>query len=157
MKDDIIYTDGACKGNPGPGGFGIVLIYGERRKEISKGYKLTTNNRMELMAVIYALEALKMPCRVTLYSDSKYVIDAFNLGWAKKWQKNGWMRTKTHRAQNPDLWERALAVAEEHQIEYVWVRGHSDNVENERCDRLAVTAAEGAPDLLETDTGYNPN
>jgi len=103
------------------------------------------------------LEALKMPCRVTLYSDSKYVIDAFNLGWAKKWQKNGWMRTKTHRAQNPDLWERALAVAEEHQIEYVWVRGHSDNVENERCDRLAVTAAEGAPDLLETDTGYNPN
>ena len=157
MKDVIIYTDGACKGNPGPGGFGIVLIYGERRKEISKGYKLTTNNRMELMAVIYALEALKMPCRVTLYSDSKYVIDAFNLGWAKKWQKNGWMRTKTHRAQNPDLWERALAVAEEHQIEYVWVRGHSDNVENERCDRLAVTAAEGAPDLLETDTGYNPN
>lgn len=153
MKHVLIYTDGACSGNPGRGGFGAILIYGSHKKEISKGFKLTTNNRMELMAVICALEALKEPCHVTLYSDSKYVVDALSLGWVYKWQKNGWMRTKTERAQNQDLWERLLEAAKPHQVEYEWVRGHSGNELNERCDRLAVDAL--SSDNLEDDPGYH--
>lgn len=151
MKDVILYTDGACSGNPGPGGFGTILKYGEREKEISGGYKLTTNNRMELMAVIAGLEALREPCAVTLYSDSKYVIDALRLGWAESWQANNWKR-KGGPAQNPDLWERLLKEIKKHNMNYVWVKGHADNEYNNRCDKMAV-AASGDKNLKE-DEGY---
>ncbi|MBQ6908002.1 MAG: ribonuclease HI [Clostridia bacterium] len=138
MKVVNLYTDGACSGNPGPGGYGAILKYGDYTKEISGGEPLTTNNRMELMAVISGLEALKEPCRVILTSDSKYVIDALENGWAKKWQENGWMRTKKDKALNPDLWERLLKLTEYHQMEYVWVKGHAGHPENEKCDKMAV-------------------
>ena len=115
MKTVTIYTDGACSGNPGPGGYGTVLLYGEARKELSGGYRLTTNNRMEILAVIKGLEALKEPCKVLLYSDSRYVVDAIEKGWVAKWRQNGWMRNKKERAQNVDLWERMTALLEKHQ------------------------------------------
>lgn len=147
-----IYTDGACSGNPGPGGYGVVLKYGAREKELSGGYVLTTNNRMELMAVIKALEALKKPCKVTLYSDSKYIVDAMSLGWVLKWRGAGWMRGKSGPAKNPDLWQRILELADIHQIRWVWVKGHASNPYNNRCDRLAVQAAAG--NNLPPDPGY---
>ena len=137
MKEVTIYTDGSCSGNPGPGGWGAILMYGGHEKEISGGEPATTNNRMELMAAIRALELLKEPCRVDLYSDSKYVIDALEKGWAKSWQKNGWRR-KTGAALNPDLWERLLALCEKHQVRLHWVKGHASNPYNNRCDELAV-------------------
>ena len=140
MKTVEIYTDGACSGNPGPGGYGIVLIYNGQRKEHSEGFKKTTNNRMEMLAVIKSLEALKEKCNVNLYSDSKYVIDAINKGWAKNWRKNNWMRNKKDKALNPDLWERLLNVIDNHNVKFIWVKGHADNVENERCDTLARAA-----------------
>ena len=149
-----IHTDGACLGNPGPGGYGVVLSYGDARRELSGGYRLTTNNRMELMAVIKALEALHRPCRVLLHSDSRYVVDAIEKGWAKKWQANGWRRNKREPALNPDLWQTLLELCARHQVQFRWVRGHAGNAENERCDRLAVAAAR-QPDLPE-DTGYRP-
>lgn len=149
-----IYTDGACSKNPGPGGYGAILKYGNHVKEISKGYRLTTNNRMEIMAVLEALRALNQPCEVTLYSDSKYVIDALSEGWAEKWRQNGWMRNKREKALNPDLWEALLEEAGRHKIKYVWVRGHSGHPENERCDRLAVSAYSW--ENLFEDTGYLP-
>ena len=152
MKHVEIYTDGACSGNPGRGGYGAVLKYGEYRKELSCGFILTTNNRMELLGVITALKALKEPCRVTLYSDSKYVIDALSLGWAKKWKENGWKRNKKEKAINPDLWEILINETDKHEMEYVWVKGHAGNPENERCDELAVSAASG--ENLKEDTGY---
>lgn len=137
MKEVSLYTDGACSGNPGPGGWGAVLLYGEHKKELSGGEAKTTNNRMELLAVIRGLEQLKQPCDVSLYSDSKYVIDALEKGWAKSWQKNGWKR-KTGPALNPDLWEQLLALCATHQMHYHWVKGHAENVYNNRCDELAV-------------------
>ena len=152
IKTVEIYTDGACLGNPGPGGYGVVLLCGDLRKELSGGYRLTTNNRMEIMAAIVGLRSLKYPCAVTLYTDSQYVVNAMTKGWAKKWQANNWHRNKTEKAVNPDLWEQMLALCKEHEVTFRWVRGHAGNVENERCDRLAVTAAK-QPDL-EPDLGY---
>ena len=137
-KHVVIYTDGACSGNPGPGGFGIILQYGEHRKEICKGFPNTTNNRMELLGVITALEALKTPCTVDLYSDSKYVIDAIQKGWAVKWRAKNWMRTPKEPAKNPDLWERLLNLLEVHDVTFHWVKGHAQNENNNRCDELAV-------------------
>ena len=138
MKRVQIFTDGACSGNPGPGGWGAVLRYNGVEKELSGGERETTNNRMELCAVIFALEALKEPCEVELYSDSQYVCNALKLGWAKKWQAQGWMRNKKEKAQNPDLWERLLRQYDRHQVEINWVKGHADNEYNNRCDALAV-------------------
>lgn len=148
----VIYTDGACFDNPGTGGYGIVLIHGSRRKELSGGYRRTTNNRMELLAAIEALAALKQPCRVTLLSDSKYVVDAIEKGWAEKWQANGWKRNKRDRAENPDLWARLLTLCKEHDVTFRWVKGHANDPENERCDELAKAAAR-QPDLP-ADEGY---
>ena len=147
-----IHTDGACIGNPGPGGYGAVLEYGEHRRELSGGYRSTTNNRMELMGPIKSLEALNESCRVTLYSDSRYVVDAVEKGWAKRWQANGWMRNKKEQAVNPDLWERLLALCKKHDVEFRWVRGHAGNPDNERCDQLATQAAQQSNLLI--DEGY---
>lgn len=140
MKSVVIYTDGACSGNPGAGGYGVVLLYGSARKELSEGYRLTTNNRMEVLAVIKGLEALKEPCEVMLYSDSKYVVDAIEKGWVKRWKANGWYRNKKEKASNVDLWERLLAQLERHQVRFQWVKGHANHPENERCDALARAA-----------------
>ncbi|MFP4547022.1 MAG: ribonuclease HI [Fidelibacterota bacterium] len=149
-----IYTDGACSGNPGPGGYGTVLKQGPYRKELSEGYKLTTNNRMEMLAVIKGLEALKHEnSDVKIYSDSKYIVDAVNKGWARKWRTNGWRRNKKEMAKNPDLWARLLDLIEKHNVEFHWVKGHAGNPENERCDELAVTASQCA-ELL-TDEGFS--
>ncbi len=149
-----IHTDGACIGNPGPGGYGVILDYDGHRQELSGGFALTTNNRMELLAAIIALEALKHPCDVILYSDSSYVVDAVSKGWAARWRKNGWMRNKSQAAVNPDLWERLLDLLQRHNAEFRWVRGHSGNRNNERCDSLATAAARG--DNLPADPGYPP-
>lgn len=138
MKKVTIYTDGACSGNPGPGGWAAILIYGSVEKQLCGGERSTTNNRMELMAAISGLEALKEPCTVTLYSDSKYLVDAVNLGWVYKWRTNGWMRTKKDPAKNPELWQRLLAAMEGHETEFLWVKGHADNEYNKKCDELAV-------------------
>ena len=148
----IIYTDGACTGNPGKGGYGAVIIDGDRREELSGGYKLTTNNRMEMMAAIAALESLKSNSKVKLHSDSKYIVDAVVKGWAKKWQSKGWRRNAKEMAKNPDLWQELLDLCKTHDVEFVWVRGHSGIPENERCDRLAVAAAHGSS--LAEDEGY---
>lgn len=138
MKTVYLYTDGACSGNPGPGGYGAILKYGKYEKEICGGDENTTNNRMELLGVIKGLEALNEPCHVVLTSDSKYVIDALSLGWAEKWKQNGWMRNKKDAALNPDLWERLLQLTSTHEMEYNWVKGHAGHPENERCDKMAV-------------------
>lgn len=139
MANDVsIYTDGACSGNPGPGGWGAVLVSGTSEKEICGGDENTTNNRMELLAVISALSALKRPCNVKLYTDSKYIVDAIIKGWAKKWQKNNWMRNAKDKAMNPDLWEQLLALLQTHTVEFIWVKGHAGHKYNERCDQLAV-------------------
>ncbi len=142
MKLVEIYTDGACSGNPGPGGWGAILRYGAHEKELSGGEAMTTNNRMELTAVIAALEALKESCAVELWSDSKYVVDALSLGWAEKWRANGWKKPDKKTALNPDLWEKLLTLAAEHEMHYHWVKGHADNEYNNRCDALAVAARE---------------
>ena len=147
-----IHTDGACLGNPGPGGYGIVLQSGTQRGELSGGYRLTTNNRMELMGPIKALQALNQPSHVVLHSDSRYVVDAVKKGWAKKWRANDWMRNKKEQAVNPDLWAQLLELLEEHEVEFRWVRGHAGDRENERCDQLAVQAAKGRE--LARDEGY---
>ena len=139
MKQVTIYTDGACSGNPGPGGWGAVLMYGQHRKEISGGDPATTNNRMELTAVIKGLQALKEPCIVELYSDSKYVIDALEKGWAVGWRKKGWIKSDKKPALNPDLWEILLDLVEKHDVHYHWVKGHASNPKNNRCDELAVS------------------
>ena len=136
-----IYTDGSCLVNPGPGGWGVVMLYGAHRRELSGGFRETTNNRMELMAAISGLEALKEECRVILYSDSQYLVKGMSEGWAKRWQANGWKRNRREKAINPDLWERLLTLAENYEIEFKWVRGHAGVTENERCDELAVAAA----------------
>jgi ribonuclease HI len=149
MPNEItIYTDGASRGNPGPGGYGVVLISGRHRLEKSEGYRLTTNNRMELMAVIVGLEALKKEdSRVTIYTDSKYVVDSVEKKWVLGWEKKGFLNKK-----NPDLWMRFLKIYRKHQVRFIWIRGHANNIENEHCDRLAVEAALGKQ-LLD-DIGY---
>lgn len=136
-----IYTDGACIGNPGPGGYGAVLMHGGARKELSGGFRRTTNNRMEILAAIESLAALKEPCSVTLYSDSRYLVDAMEQGWAERWRANAWRRNKKERAVNPDLWQRLLDLAAKHDVAFKWVRGHAGNRENERADSLAFSAA----------------
>ncbi len=152
MKKVTIYTDGACLGNPGPGGYGVVLLHGEHRKELCGGFARTTNNRMELLACIRGLEALKYPCDVSLYSDSRYVVDGISKGWAARWRRNNWMRTRTEQALNADLWQRLLELTERHRVRFHWVRGHAGNTENEVCDRLATTAARGGN--LQQDEGF---
>ncbi|MDL2273387.1 ribonuclease HI [Oscillospiraceae bacterium OttesenSCG-928-G22] len=142
MKEVTIYTDGACSKNPGPGGYGAILRYGEHEKELSGAEPETTNNRMELLGAIKALECLKSPCRVTLYSDSRYLVDGMMKGWAAGWRSRGWKKSNKEPALNPDLWERLLNLAETHDITFVWVRGHADNEFNNRCDALAVKARE---------------
>jgi ribonuclease HI len=149
-----IYTDGGCSPNPGPGGYGIVLLCEGRRKEISGGYRLTTNNRMEITAAIVALETLKRKCEVTIYTDSQYLANSISLGWAKKWRANGWRRNKNEPAINPDLWETLLTLCEQHEVTFVWVKGHAGTPENERCDQLSVAAAKEAG--LPEDPGYKP-
>ena len=138
MKKITIYTDGACSGNPGPGGWGAILEYKGVRKEISGGEAETTNNRMELMGIIRALEQLKEPCDITFCSDSKYVMDGLSKGWAKGWKRRGWKKADGSPALNPDLWAQALEQEARHKITYVWVKGHAGHPENERCDQLAV-------------------
>lgn len=142
MKHVYIYTDGACKCNPGPGGWGAVLVFGENEKELSGGEAQTTNNRMELMAAISALEALKEPCEVTLTSDSKYMVDSIEKGWVYSWKQKGWKKADKSPALNPDLWERLLQLLEIHKVSLVWVKGHAGHPYNERCDALACAEAE---------------
>ena len=138
MKRVQLYTDGACSGNPGPGGWGAILRFGSVEKELSGGEENTTNNRMELTAVIMGLSALKEPCEVTLVTDSKYVADGVTKGWAESWQKNGWRKADKKPALNSDLWEKLLKLLKVHKVEINWVKGHAGHPENERCDRLAV-------------------
>ena len=141
MKEVSLYTDGACRGNPGRGGWGAILVYGKYEKEMSGGEPVTTNNRMELMAAISGLEALKEPCKVVLYSDSKYLVDAFNEGWIYGWREKGWKRGKDE-LKNPDLWEKLYSLSKTHKIEFVWVKGHNGHDYNERCDKLATDFAD---------------
>jgi ribonuclease HI len=141
MKKLFLYSDGACSGNPGPGGYGVLLKYGDHCKELSGGFANTTNNRMELTAVIKGLESLKEPCEVTVVSDSRYIVDAMEKGWARKWRANGWKRNKKDPALNPDLWAQLLDRCVKHTVRFQWVNGHAGHPENERCDQLAVAAA----------------
>ncbi len=143
MKKVEIFTDGACSGNPGPGGYGVILKSENHSRELSAGYKKTTNNRMELRAVIAGLQALNEKCMVNIYSDSKYIVDAIRQGWARRWQKNNWYRNKKEKALNPDLWQTLLELVDQHQVTFNWVRGHAGHPENERCDELAVEATAG--------------
>lgn len=158
-----IYTDGAARGNPdGPGGYGAVLQFVDSKgvlheRELSAGYKKTTNNRMELMAVIRGLEALTKPCEVTLYSDSKYVVDAFNQNWIEGWIKRGWKKADKKPVKNVDLWKYLLKVMEPHKVRFVWVKGHDGHPENERCDTLATTAADGGNLLEDTELSVAEN
>jgi ribonuclease HI len=147
-----VYTDGACIGNPGPGGYGAILLYQNHRKELSGGYRRTTNNRMEIMAAIVGLGALKEKCHVTLYSDSEYLVKAVSRGWANRWRANGWKRNKREKALNADLWERLLRLCEHHEVHFDWVKGHAESEENIRCDELAMQAAQ-QPNLP-IDEGY---
>jgi ribonuclease HI len=142
MKHVDIYTDGACSGNPGPGGYGAILVFKGLERELSRGYAETTNNRMELLGAIAALELLKEPCNVLLTSDSKYLVDGINLGWAKSWRMNNWTKSDKKPALNADLWGRLLELLEIHDVTFVWVKGHAGHPYNERCDRLAVEAIE---------------
>lgn len=149
-----IYTDGSARGNPdGPGGYGTILVYidsqgTEHKKELSAGYKKTTNNRMELLAAIVGLEALNRPCNVKLYSDSQYLVKAFNDHWIDSWIKKGWKRGKNEPVKNVDLWKRLMKAKEQHKVEFIWVKGHAGHEQNERCDELATTAADQPIDLL---------
>ena len=155
MKDVTIYTDGACLGNPGPGGYGVVITYGEHQKEMSDGFRLTTNNRMEIFGCVVALSALKERCRVTLYSDSQYVVNAMTKSWAANWKKRGWKRMENGRlkdALNADLWQQMLDLCDKHEVRFEWVRGHNGVEGNERCDTLARSAAASGP--LQIDLEY---
>lgn len=138
-----IYTDGACLGNPGPGGYGVVLLYGKHRKELSGGFRLTTNNRMELMAAIEGLKALKASSEVWLYSDSRYLVDAVNLRWIESWLRRDWVKSNKEPVKNIDLWKEIVELRQRHQIKFIWVKGHNGIEENERCDELAMAAATG--------------
>ena len=152
MKKVSIYTDGACSGNPGKGGYGVILSYNGTTKELSAGYECTTNNRMELMAVIAGLSALKEPCEVDLYSDSKYFIDSVEKDWIGSWQKNGWKNSKREPVKNRELFEEIIRLLSVHKVNLHWVKGHNGHEQNERCDALAVSAAKG--DNLLTDSEY---
>lgn len=152
MKEVTIYTDGAAKGNPGRGGFGTLLVYKGQEKEISAGFERTTNNRMELLAAIAGLETLNAACRVSLHSDSRYLVDAMNKGWLKGWKSRGWTRANQQHLKNRDLWQRLDAAAAPHRIEWRWVRGHAGHAENERCDQLADAATRSR--VLEVDSGF---
>lgn len=151
MKKIELYTDGACSGNPGKGGYGIVLKYNDTEKTLSKGYKLTTNNRMELTAVVTGLSMLKYPCDVTVYSDSKYVVDAVEKKWVYGWAKKGWKKSDGKPALNSDLWQKLIPLLKMHNVNFVWLKGHDGHKYNELCDRLAVAAYNGTE--LETDEG----
>jgi len=156
LKQVVIYTDGACTGNPGPGGYGVVLIHGEHRKELSAGFRLTTNNRMEILGCIAALQELKKPCEVTIYSDSRYVVNTMTKSWALRWRKDGWKRKDGNGewkdALNSDLWAQILDLCDRHRVSFEWVRGHCGNQGNERCDQLARGAA--ASGRLGIDAAY---
>ena len=159
MAQVVVYTDGASRGNPGPGGYGAVLLYTdpagtEHRKELSCGYRNTTNNRMELLAVIVALEALLRPCKVEVHSDSQYVVNAFNQHWVQGWIKKGWKNSQKQPVKNVDLWKRLLTALEPHQVSWLWVKGHAGHELNERCDQLATEAADGLSGPLLDDTGF---
>lgn len=159
MSTVIVYTDGSSRGNPGPGGYGAVLQFvdgsGElHQKELCAGYTLTTNNRMELMGVIAALEALKRPCEVEVHSDSQYVVNAFNQHWVESWQAKGWKNASKQPVKNPDLWQRLLKAKAQHQVSFVWVKGHAGTELNERCDELAVAAASRPAEELLIDEGF---
>lgn len=149
MREVTIYTDGSSRGNPGPGGYGTIIVYmnemGERfEKELSGGYTKTTNNRMEVLAAIIGLEYLTEPCKVTIVSDSKYLVYTFQKKWIRSWEKNGWKNWKGESVKNPDLWKRMLTAMEGHDVKFEWIKGHNEHPENERCDKLAVKAAESA-------------
>ena len=154
LMDATVYTDGGCEPNPGTGGYGVVVVCGDRIRELSGGFQQTTNNRMEIFAAIAGLEALPSPNRVTLVSDSRYLVDAMAQNWARRWRANGWWRTKKERAVNADLWERLLVLCEYHDVTFKWVKGHAGHEQNERCDELAMTALK-RPNLP-ADTGYAP-
>lgn len=154
MKQVKIYTDGSSRGNPGPGGFGTVLIHGRSQKELSGGFERTTNNRMEILAAIAGLEALREPCEITIYSDSQYLIQAMSKGWIQGWRKNGWKRKQNALLKNADLWQRIWKAAEPHEVVWKWVRGHAGNKFNEICDQLAVAAATSKK--LQVDEGFEP-
>jgi ribonuclease HI len=154
-----IYTDGSSRGNPGPGGYGVVLLYvdvqgTEHRRELSAGYRQTTNNRMELMGAIAALEAIKCPCEVELHSDSKYLVEAFNQGWVQNWVRHDWKTAARKPVKNPDLWRRLLRAMKPHRVSYIWVKGHAGAQLNERCDELATSAADAGSDALLDDDGF---
>lgn len=153
MKEVMLFTDGACSGNPGPGGYGVILRYGEKEKEMSKGFSLTTNNRMELLAAIVGLEALKEPCKVMLYSDSKYLTDAINKGWLRSWESRGWKKADKSPVLNRDLWERLISLLDKHSVTFCWLKGHDGHPENERCDAMAREAY--SRDGLFEDEMYN--
>lgn len=147
-----LYSDGACSGNPGPGGYGVILESADREKELSAGYRLTTNNRMELLGVIAGLEALKKECSVTIVSDSQYVVNSIAKGWVFNWQRNNWRKSDKSRAENVDLWERLLPLLKKHECTFEWIRGHAGHPKNERCDELAVTASKAQS--LAIDEGF---
>ena len=152
LKEVNVYTDGACLGNPGPGGYATLMVYGEKVKELSGGFRLTTITRMEMLAAIVGLESIKLKWRVVVWTDSKYLCDSVQQGWAKRWRSKGWVVKSGDKAKNIDLWIRLLAVLEEHEVRFEWVKGHAGHPENERCDELSVEASKGT-DLPE-DTGY---
>lgn len=158
LESVIIYTDGACIGNPGPGGYGVILRFGNHKRELSGGYRLTTNNRMEIMAAILGLQALKRKCKVTLYSDSRYLVDAIRQGWAIRWKTNGWWRNRKERASNSDLWAILLGLCEAHEVTFEWTKGHAGTPDNERCDVLATQAAKrlDLPADIEYENSENP-
>ncbi len=143
LPEVVIYTDGGCIVNPGPGGYGVILLYGGRRRELTAGFRLTTNNRMEILAAIKGLEALKKRCQVTIYSDSQYLVNAIEQGWARRWQENDWRRNRKEKAVNPDLWDRLLRLCDMHEVRFQWIRGHVGTTENERADELARESALG--------------
>jgi len=152
LAEVLIYTDGACLGNPGPGGYGVIIESNGLRTEKSGGFSLTTNNRMEIMAAICGLESVRKPSKIVLFSDSQYLVNAMSKGWVHKWKAQRWMRNKTEQALNSDLWERMLVLISKHEVEFRWVRGHSDHKLNERCDQIANEAAKNKP--IQKDTVY---
>lgn len=156
MKEVFIYTDGSSRGNPGPGGYGTVVRYGGHTRELAQGFVTTTNNRMEIFAAIAGLEILKEPCRVTIYSDSRYLVDTQTKGWINGWKKQGWRKKDKSAVKNVDLWMRLERAAERHQITWQWVKGHDGHEMNERCDALATEAADGLRGALVPDTGFKP-